>query len=209
MDRKEPGRVTIDLAERDVAGKYHFLVSAIVPRPIAWVATRGRDGSTNLAPFSYFQGVCSDPPTLSVSIARKKRCGEPKDTLRNIEETGEFVVHVVDGTLLEPMVASAEELPAGESEIDRLGLAASPGERVAAPVLADAPLAFECRAVQRVPVGRCELVIGEILLVHAREDLLDSRGNVDPERLRPLGRLGGRLFLPWPPGGAVEHPPRR
>ena len=209
MSGKVPGHVSIDLAERDVAGKYHFLVSAIVPRPIAWVATRGRDGSTNLAPFSYFQGVCSDPPTLSISIARTKRSGERKDTLRNIEETGEFVVHVIDESLLEPMVASAEELPAGASEIERLDLEIVPGERVAAPVLVGAPLAFECRRTHQVSVGRCELVIGEILLVHAREDVLDARGNVDPERLRPLGRLGGRLFVPWTPGRTVEHPPRR
>ncbi len=208
MGGKVPGHVAIDLGEKDVAGKYHFLVSAIVPRPIAWIATRGRNGGTNLAPFSYFQGVCSDPPTLSVSIARGKRSGERKDTLRNIEETGEFVVHVIDEALLAPMVDSAEELPAEESEIDRLGLATVPGERVAAPVLVDAPLAFECRRSHQLSVGRCELVIGEILLVHAREDLLDRRGNIDPERLRPLARLGGRLFLPWTPGRAVEHPPR-
>ena len=192
-----PERVCIDLAELSPGQKYFLLISAIVPRPIAWVSTRGTNGSTNLAPFSFFQGVAADPPTLMISIARTKSSGETKDTLANIRATGEFVVNVVTGELAEPMDASAAELPFGQSEIERAGLATFPARRIAPPCIADSPVNLECRLSQQVEVGSCVAVFGEVLLAHVREDLLDERGTIDPDRLAPLARLGGSFYQPY------------
>lgn len=193
-----PGRRLIDLRELGPARGYYFLISAIIPRPIAWVTTRARDGSTNLAPFSFFQGVCADPPTLMLSIMRHKGFGEPKDTLSNIEATGEFVVNLVSEPSLEAMNQSSAELPAGVSEIEAGSLATFPAERVSPPCLADS-VNFECRLLQTAPIGSNVVVFGDILVAHAREDCLDERNVVDPNKLRPVARLGASRFLVFDP----------
>ncbi len=193
----EGARRTIDLADLGSARAYFFMISAIVPRPIAWISTRGADGSTNLAPFSFFQGVCAAPPTIMVAIQSRKKNGEIKDTLRNLRETGELVVNVVAHELGETMVGTSAEHAYGESEIDLARLATFPGERVQVPCLLDSPVNMECRVSQEVAIGGCVAVFAEILLVHAREDVLDARGVVDAEKLRPWARLGGSLYLPF------------
>ena len=195
MNAGQPSRVTIDPKTQTRAENYHFLISAIVPRPIAWVSSRGGDGSTNLAPFSFFQGVCADPPTLMISLAERKSTGEFKDTLSNIRQSGEFVVNVVPEALAEPMIASSEELPAGESEIEREALSTFPGQRVQAPCIADSPVNLECRLVHQLPIGSCVVFFGEIVLAHVQGELLDARQNIDPEKLRPLARMGGSFYL--------------
>ncbi len=187
----------IDLEAKSSRESYRFLISAIVPRPIAWVSTRGEGGATNLAPFSFFQGVCADPPTLMISLGTTKRSGERKDTLRNIEDTKVFVVNLVDESLLDPMVRSSAELERGQSEIEAARLATFPAERVAAPCLSVSPVNLECRLVEAVPLGSCVAAFGEIVLAHVREDLLDERGTIDPDKLRPVGRLGGTLYAPY------------
>lgn len=195
-------RTRIDLSALGAAKAYFFMISAIVPRPIAWVSTRGADGSTNLAPFSFFQGVCAAPPTIMIAIQSKKRSGETKDTLRNVRETGEFVVNIVPEDLGKPMVASSAEHAYGESEIDLCALTTFASERVSAPCVAESPVNFECRVMQEVAIGACVAVFGEIVLVHAREDVLDARGVVDPEKIKPWARLGGSLYMPY--GGSVR-----
>ena len=202
MSEAAPPRTRIDLAGLGPSKAYHFMISAIVPRPIAWVSTRGRDGSTNLAPFSFFQGVCADPPIVMISIASSKRRGETKDTLRNARETGGLVVNLVAEPLIEPVVASAEEHPYGRSEIDVLDLATFPGQRVDAPCLVDSPVNLECRVEREVALGGCVVLFAEILLVHVDPELLDDRGTIDPERLRPWARLGGSFYMPF--GRAVR-----
>jgi flavin reductase (DIM6/NTAB) family NADH-FMN oxidoreductase RutF len=197
MTDDRAGRRTLDLREMAPAKAYFFLISSIVPRPIAWVSTIGSDGSTNLAPFSFFQGICASPPTLMVSIASRKRSGELKDTLRNVRDTGELVVNVVAEPLSQPMVGSSEERAYGESEIDVEGLSTFPAERVAAPCVAESPVNMECRLSKEVQIGGCAAVFAEIVLVHVREELLDERGTIDPDRLRPWARLGGSLYLPY------------
>lgn len=196
----------LDLRELGVARAYFFMISAIIPRPIAWVTSRGRDGSTNLAPFSFFQGVCAAPPTLMISISSAKRDGDTKDTLRNVRETGEFVVNMVSGELAEPMVASSAELGYGESEIDANALETFRAETVDVPALVASPVNMECRVSKEVPVGDCVAVFGEIELVHVREDVLDERGSVDPERVRAWGRLGGSLYEPFGEAVRIKRP---
>ena len=170
---------------------YRFLISAVVPRPIAFVSTRSRDGVPNLAPFSFFNALASTPPL--VGIAFTDRPDDPKDTLRNVRETGEFVVNVVSENLLEPMVRASGEWPRGASEFAIAQLATAPSERVGPPAVADSPIQLECRLHREIPLGNCAFVVGEVVLARVRDDVLTD-GRVDPLKLRPVGRLGGELY---------------
>jgi len=182
----------LDPAGLTPGAMYRFMISAIVPRPIAFVATMDALGATNVAPFSYFAPLASKPPLVGISI-NDRRGGGPKDTLRNARETGGFVVHVVHEPLLDAMVRASGEWPADESEFTLTGLTAVPAERVRAPRVAEAKLAFECTLYREVPLGGTTLVIGEIVLAHAADDVMRD-GLVDPELLHPIGRLGGEGY---------------
>jgi len=180
--------------------RYRLLIGCIVPRPIAFVSTRSPDGRANLAPFSFFNGVGSDPLTV-LFCPTNRPDGSEKDTLRNCKPlaeggTGEFVVNAsVEGYARE-IAACAEELPYGESEFELAGLAAAPSLRVAPPRVARAPWSFECRTLQVVrtnpgrPAGG-NVVIGQVVHIHVADELLDARMVVDPAQLAAVGRLGG------------------
>lgn len=176
---------------------YQWMVQTLLPRPIAWVATVNATGATNLAPFSFFAGVCARPPTLMFCPAND-RFGQPKDTLRNIEATGEFVINLVSESLAESMNATAATLPYGESEFERFGIAATPSVLVRPPRVAAAPVAFECRLDRIVRIGEGPIagnaVFGTIVRLHVRDDILDEAGQVDVRRFAPLARLGGELY---------------
>ncbi|MDQ6694434.1 MAG: flavin reductase family protein [Chloroflexota bacterium] len=180
-----------DLHPRDA---YQLLVSLIVPRPVAWISTVGADGSLNLAPFSFFNAVGGTPPTIMVSIG--ERAGQPKDTLRNIEETGEFVVHIADEELAERMNATSGEYPYNVNEFARAGLTPVASAIVKPPRILEAPVAMECRASQFVPVAgtRYRLVLGHIVLYHVIRGLLRSEGGVDANKLHAIARLGGNEY---------------
>lgn len=173
------------LTRRDL---YAHMIGLIVPRPIAFVSSVSRDGRLNLAPFSFFNGVTSKPPLISISI--QSRRGAPKDTLVNVRDTGEFVVNVVDEPLLERMVRTSGEWPPEADEFALAGLTPAPSEVVRVPRVAESPACFECRLHREVELGDSALVIGEILRIHVA-DRLFTDGRVDPEKLRPVGRLGG------------------
>jgi flavin reductase (DIM6/NTAB) family NADH-FMN oxidoreductase RutF len=167
---------------------YRVLIEVIVPRPIAFISTRSREGRTNLAPFSFFNGVSSQPPVVSVAI--NARQGSPKDTLRNIRETGEFVVNVVTQALFERMVRTSGDWPPETSEFELTGLTPGPSQRVQAPSVVESPVQIECRLYREVEVGDTSLVLGEVQCLRV-DDALLTDGRVDPEKLRPIGRLGG------------------
>ena len=174
---------------------YKLLIGCVVPRPIAWVSTVGPDGVNNLAPFSFFMGVCQEPPTIAFSSG--PRAKTRKDTVRNAEHTGDFVVNVVDDDLAEQMNLSSGEYPPEVDEFALTGLTAAPGVRVRAPRVAQAPISLECRVSQIIPVGRGphSLVLGEILYFHVRDDIYDAAsGRVDMARLKPVGRLAGQQY---------------
>lgn len=172
---------------------YRFLISAVVPRPIAFVSTRAADGSTNLAPFSYFVPISSDPPLVGIAI--NDRVGDPKDTLRNIRETGEFVINVVNEPLLEAMVKTSGDWPRGTSEFDVAGLTAAPSGRVVPPSVAESPLQIECRLYREIALGSSLFVVGEVVLAHVRDEVTTD-GHVDATKLRAVGRLGGEFYSP-------------
>jgi flavin reductase (DIM6/NTAB) family NADH-FMN oxidoreductase RutF len=192
---------TTGQADRD---NYKLLIGSVVPRPIAWVSTLSPEGQLNLAPFSYFQAVCSDPPTVIVSVSRRAD-GERKDTGRNALALGEFVVNITNLELAEAMNVTSGDYPYGMSEFDVAGLETAPSATVRPPRVAAAPIALECRLVHTVTVGREPndnlVLFGEVQSFYIRDDLYD-RGRIDQARLQPLGRLAGNQYLK--PGGIFE-----
>lgn len=178
---------------------YRLLIAAIVPRPIAFLSTVSAAGVANLAPFSFFNGVSSKPPLVSVSISTRRWQGQivKKDSLRNIEETGGFVINVATERLLGPMNQSAAEYPPEVSEFDEVGLTPIPSERVAAPRVKESPVQLECKLYKIIPLGEpalSGLVLGEVVMVHVEEAVLSPEGGIDPEKLQPIARLGGTLY---------------
>lgn len=186
-----------DPAQLTTAATYALMIRAITPRPIAWVSTLSPGGSPNLAPFSYFAGVGSNPPTIMVSIANRPG-GEKKDTLRNIEATGEFVVNIVPVKLAQPMVRSADELPYGESEFAHSGLEALPSHRVRPPRVALAPIQLECQSLEIVRIGSggsaANAVFGQIVWFHVADEVLNAEQKIDPALVDSLGRMGGLSY---------------
>lgn len=177
--------------EQSTAENYLFMLNAIVPRPVAWISTVGRNGLFNLAPFSFYNGVCAEPPVLSVSIAR--RAGEKKDTLRNIESSGEFVVSVVTETMAVAMNESSASFPPEVSEFERVGLTPVPATIVHAPLVQESPINMECRLFRLIEIGTppqgATLVLGEIVHYHIHDGIL-TNGKIDFKKFIPIGRLG-------------------
>jgi flavin reductase (DIM6/NTAB) family NADH-FMN oxidoreductase RutF len=173
---------------------YKLLIGCVVPRPIAWVSTVGANGVNNLAPFSFFMGVCGG---RRPSRSRHPRSKDHKDTVRNAEHTGDFVVNIVDDDRAEQMNLSSGEYPPEVDEFALTGLTAAPGVRVRSPRVLQAPVSLECRVAQVIPVGRGphSLVLGEIVYFHVRDDVYDAAtGRIDVARLKPVGRLAGHQY---------------
>ena len=169
---------------------YRLLISLIVPRPIAWVTSMSPDGVVNAAPYSFFSGVSSKPPVISVSAGYGKR-GE-KDTPRNIAATGKFVVNLVGEHQADQMNLTATEYPYGMSETEELGIELAPSQTVSVPRIADSPAALECKLDRIIPVGDppASLILGEGLAYWVRDDLeWDRVKGIDHHALNVIGRL--------------------
>lgn len=186
----------IDFDDLDRRQCHELVVGMISPRPIAWVSTVGEDGTFNLAPFSFYGGVCSKPPMLCVSIARRRK-GEKKDTIRNIEYTKDFVVNVVDDTLAAAMNQTSADYPANVSEFKEVGLTPLASDKVRSPRVAECPISMECKVVHILELGKVpnagSLVVGEIVRAHVKDALIQN-GTIDPSRLKPVARLGADLY---------------
>jgi flavin reductase (DIM6/NTAB) family NADH-FMN oxidoreductase RutF len=194
----------LDPAALSVAERYKLLIGCIVPRPIAFVSTISLESKLNLAPFSFFNGVGSNPMTLLFCPANNAD-GSEKDTLRNAKPAaeggvGEFVVNVAVEDYARQVALCAEPLPYGESEFDLSGLSTAPSLKVRPPRVAESPVCFECRTVQVVrtnpsaPSGG-NIVIGEVVHVFVRDGLIDQkRLRTDPDKLRAIGRMGGITY---------------
>jgi flavin reductase (DIM6/NTAB) family NADH-FMN oxidoreductase RutF len=176
--------------------KYSLLASSIVPRPIALISTVGETGITNVAPFSFFAPLCYDPPILCLSIGWR-RSGQKKDTLRNIEFSRDFVVNIVDENLAQAMNEASFDFPPDVSEFQEARLTALKGDMVSAPIVAESPISMECKVVDILFFGRPEsgssAVLGEVLKIHLRDDLW-ADGQIDPSRLKAVGRLGADFY---------------
>ncbi|HYE77216.1 MAG TPA: flavin reductase family protein [bacterium] len=184
----------IDPGELNPIEAYKLMISVIVPRPIAFISTCAPDGTANLAPFSFFNGVSSHPPIVSVAIGLK-RGGIPKDTLRNIRETGEFVVNMVTEPIAEAMHQASADYPQGISEFEQVGLTPVPSAAVKAPRVKESPISMECRLVQlvSVPDAATELVLGRVVRYHVADSIISDL-TVDIEDYPVVGRLGGRAY---------------
>jgi flavin reductase (DIM6/NTAB) family NADH-FMN oxidoreductase RutF len=184
----------IDPTKLNSAAFYPFLTGVVNPRPIAWVTTVSAAGVVNLAPFSFFNAVSANPPVVVFSPALTA-AGTKKDTLRNLEASGEFVVNVSVATLAEKINLTSKECLPDESEVTLAGLHTMPGVKVRTPRVTESPAALECVVRQIIPFGSGpsagNLVIGEVVLLHIDDAMLDATGMVDPHKLQTVGRMGG------------------
>ena len=174
-------------AEQKLVSKLIF--NTVVPRPIAWITTLSKEGVVNLAPFSFYNAVTTKPPIIIVSIGKRKD-GNPKDTARNIREMKEFVINVVSKEFLEKMHLSGKDFPPEVSEAKELGIELEPSVLIKPPRVKGVPAALECRLKEIVEIGDTpmDLVIGEVVAIHYREELLETQRGI-------VGRLGGKYYL--------------
>lgn len=189
----------IDLTKLDAGKVFSIMSQTVIPRPIAWVLSENDNDSYNLAPFSYFTPVCSDPPLLVFSVGRKSD-RSPKDTWLNIRDRREFVVHIPAQEMLAAMNDSSAALPAGISEVDKLGLKLEDFTDFRLPRLAGCPVAMACELyeINEVGHGRNALIMGLINHVYLADRVVNDRENgkirIDPEKIKPLARLGGPQY---------------
>lgn len=184
----------LDFSTLEPLERYRWLASTVTPRPIAWVSTQSADGVSNLAPFSFFTVISDDPPTLMVNVNHRAD-GSLKDTLLNVQASGELVIQLVGFKQAGVMNASSALLPYGISEFEQCGIASMPSQRIAPPRVAGAAVAFECRVaqIQAYPADKpnCHLIFAEVLLAHIDDAALNEQGRIDAHKLDLVGRLGG------------------
>ncbi|HEY9731392.1 MAG TPA: flavin reductase family protein [Drouetiella sp.] len=201
----------IDCKETPKQDLYKILIGSIIPRPIAWVSTISPDGLTNLAPFSFFNCFGVDPPMIGFSPAYKsivkdgeQLIREPKDTLRNIVDTKEFVVNIASKNLSEKMNQTSAEFAPDVSEFDQVGLTAAQSKMIKAPRVAEAPVNLECKLIQYLQHGNNNLVLGEIVCIHLDDRIVDARGHIKSDVLQAVGRMAGNWYTTTTDGN-FEH----
>ena len=188
----------IDLTQLHFRSAYKLLTGTVIPRPIAWVSTINEDGQPNLAPYSFFNAVSADPPVLVFSPGVRSTDSEPKDTYNNIKTTGEFVVNLVTEELGPAMNISAQELPSEINEFELARVTPIPSVKIKPPRVAESPVNFECELQEIVTLGKNPgggfLVIGRIVMMHLRDDLLIGEDKINLDLYNPIGRLVGNMY---------------
>jgi len=176
---------------------YTVLTGAVIPRPIGFISSISADGIVNLAPFSFFNAVCGEPPMVIFAPMNRN---PPKDTLLNVKATGEFVANIVSEEIAEQMNTTSGDYAPGINEFEVSGLTAVPSQMVRPPRVAESPVNMECRVTQIInlsskPWGG-HLVIGEVLLFHVRDEIIADPVNyfIDPDKLAAIGRMGGPQY---------------
>ena len=201
----------VDMSKLSPGQTYATMIQTIVPRPIAWVLSENENGSYNLAPFSYFNAICSDPPLVLISIG-KQDDGSDKDTRINIESRKEFVIHIAHREMAGELTQSSAPLPNGVSEIEAQGLPISEFEKFRLPRLTDARIALACTLEKSEEIGNANqcLIFGRINYLYAEDNVVEldakNRSNFVAEKIDPIGRLGGgeyttfgeKIFIPRP-----------
>jgi flavin reductase (DIM6/NTAB) family NADH-FMN oxidoreductase RutF len=169
--------------------------SCVVPRPIGWISTIGVDGVGNLAPYSQFNNVTFDPPTI-LFVANHAIDGRQKDSVANAEAIGEFVWNMATYSLRDAVNRSAQAVPPEIDEFDLAGVTRAPSRLVRPPRVKESPIQFECRFLQRVAIpgngqmGSADIVIGRVVAIHTADEAIDGNGRIDVLKLRPLARMG-------------------
>ncbi len=188
-------KISADPAAHPVASIYKLLIGSVVPRPIAFVSTISKTGALNLAPFSFFNAICSEPPAICFSVANRTPA---KDTIANIRENGEFVVNIVTEAIAEQMNLCSGDYARGVSEFEVSGLTPDPSEIVRPPCVRESPVNMECKLMQIVEVSAkpsgASLIIGEVVRIHFDPTIADNF-RIDPFKLRAIGRMGGAGYV--------------
>ena len=174
------------------------MIGSILPRPIALVSTISKNGIKNLAPFSYFNGVCSKPPTIMFSPARRGWDGKEKDTLKNIRQIKEFSINLVSESFVEKMVVCGTDYEPEIDEFNMANLTPISSKKIKPPILKESKIKFECILNQIVQIGNNEagggfVVIGEIILFHINDEIYKN-GHIDLQSFNPVGRLAGNWY---------------
>jgi flavin reductase (DIM6/NTAB) family NADH-FMN oxidoreductase RutF len=193
---------SINPADYSILDSYKLMTGLIVPRPVALVSTVDKDGVANVAPFSFFCGVGANPPTVLFCPSLRSNPGDRpddrKDTLRNVEQTGEFVINIVSDSLAAAANATAADVGPEIDEFEIAGLTPIPSEVVKAPRVAESPAQFECKLLQILFTGQGSgagvVVLGQIVRFHVHPDL-ESNFRIDPAKLDAVGRMAGNTWV--------------
>ena len=187
-----------DPTEKPFSEIHKLMIGSIVPRPIALVSTTSKDGNNNVAPFSYFNGVCSNPPTIMFAPARRGWDGHEKDTLINIRNNQEFVINIVSESFAEKMVKCSTDFDTNIDEFQVSGLTPESSSKVSPPKVKESKINLECKLDQIVEIGDGTagsgfVVLGTIVLFHIDDDIYED-GHILLDKLEPLGRLAGNWY---------------
>ena len=174
---------------------YQILTGAVIPRPIGFISSISADGIVNLAPFSFFNAICGEPPMVMFCPMNRR---PPQDTLLNVTATREFVANIVSQDIAEAMNLTAADYAPEVNEFDVSGLTPVPSQIVKPPRVQESPVSMECKAVQIIqlsdkPWGGT-IIIGEVLLFHVRDSIIDKDMFIDPDKLNPIARMGGPSY---------------
>ena len=184
----------LKISESEIKDITSILYRILIPRPIAWVSTKSKNGIDNLAPFSFYGGVTANPPIVSLGIGRRK--GKHKDTAQNIIDTEECVIHLTSVELSEKMVLTSAELPPEEDEFEVAGINKIESIDVKPPRIKEAQIAMEGKLYRHIEVGNSpsDMMLIEIIRIHIDDAILDEGGKPDVAKIDPLARLGGRKY---------------
>ncbi len=183
---------SFDLTTSEPNDHYKLLTGLVIPRPIGWIGTMAGDGKLNLAPFSFFNAVSSEPPIVLFSAGRHS--DRPKDSVAFAEESGVFTVNIVSEELAPAMNLSSETFAPEQDEFVIAGLTPVMGTLVAAPMVGESPANLECRVLDVIDIGtETRMVLGEVVMIHVRDDALDGT-RVDSEVIQAIGRLSGSFY---------------
>ncbi|KAF9484821.1 hypothetical protein BDN70DRAFT_928067 [Pholiota conissans] len=212
MEREEDGWTVIDTSKEDAKKIYNIMSSGIIPRPIGFVSSISEDGYENLAPFSWFNQACLDPPIITVACSNNSR--PTKDTARNIKSTKGFTVNIISEPWIEQANMASIDTPYGVSEWPLTGLTKAPSIHVKAARVKESAFVLECELYQDVEIKHPKtdgvvstLILGLVKYIHMRNDIIEpTKGTVDPGKLRAVGRLGGVTYSTVAGGFTIERP---
>lgn len=190
---------TIDPNTMGLQSLHHFLISSVAPRPIAFVSTMDEFDNPNLAPYSFFNVFSAKPPILVFSSNRRGKENTTKDTFENVNQLDEVVINVVSHDILRQMTICSMNFPKGIDEFEKSGLTPIASEFVRPYRVKEAPVQFECRVQQIIPLGTTggagNLIICEVLLIHYNEEIADEKGTINPHKIDLMGRMGQSFYV--------------
>jgi flavin reductase (DIM6/NTAB) family NADH-FMN oxidoreductase RutF len=195
----------LQIATKDL---HQFMLGAVAPRPIAFASTISADGVPNLAPYSFFNAFSSNPPIMIFSSNRRVANNTTKDTLKNVQDTGEVVINVVPHSIVRQMALASVEYPAAVNEFEKAGLTPLPSTKIRPFRVAESPVNMECVVDQIIPLGdgggAGNLIVCRMVLMHIDERILNDKGRIDPHKIDLMGRMG-RFYYARASGAAVSE----